>query len=106
MSRIAEIRDIYKALTPLETHLIQSTEVATATVCAFLFRLSYPFGANFGSGIFQVRIALRQSTGPAEPKRPHAILGGSRTFPYLWSMSQASFLDEAPGRYRIGSEGR
>ncbi|MDE1853281.1 MAG: PD-(D/E)XK nuclease family protein [Thaumarchaeota archaeon] len=47
--------------------MVQSTEVATATVCPFLFRLSYPFGANFGTGVFQVGIVAHEILSEALP---------------------------------------
>lgn len=54
MVKTNNVRDIYKALEKAQTHLIQSTEVATSCVCPYLFRLSYPFGVVRGKGDYQV----------------------------------------------------
>jgi hypothetical protein len=42
------VRELYKSTSKESTHVVQSTEVATASVCPFLFKLSYPFGVVSG----------------------------------------------------------
>lgn len=42
------MRDVYRGLQKAQTHLVQSTEIATASVCQHLFKLSYPFGVIRG----------------------------------------------------------
>lgn len=42
------IRELYKKMSSEPTHVVQSTEIATACVCPFLFKLSYPFGVVGG----------------------------------------------------------
>lgn len=38
------VRDLYKTMSYVQTHLVQSTEIATTCLCPYLFKLSYPFG--------------------------------------------------------------
>jgi len=38
-------RTLYKSLSHTQTQLVQSTEISTACLCPYLFKLSYPFGA-------------------------------------------------------------
>ena len=37
-------RDLYKAVSKIQTHLVQSTEIAKTCLCQHLFKLDYPFG--------------------------------------------------------------
>ena len=43
---IIEVRQTYDYLRKCQTHLVQSSEIATACVCQNLFKLDYPFGAT------------------------------------------------------------
>jgi hypothetical protein len=43
---IIEVRQAYDYLRKCHTHLVQSSEIATACVCQNLFKLDYPFGAT------------------------------------------------------------
>ena len=45
-SDIIEVRKTYDYLRKCQTHLVQSSEIATACVCQNLFKLDYPFGAT------------------------------------------------------------
>ena len=42
---ILEVRRTYEHLRKSNTHLLQSSEIATACVCQNLFKLDYPYGA-------------------------------------------------------------
>jgi hypothetical protein len=42
---IIDVRKTYDYLRKCQTHLVQSSEIATACVCQNLFKLDYPFGA-------------------------------------------------------------
>ena len=46
---IIEVRKIYKNLRRSPTHIVQSSEVATACMCQNLFKLSYPYGVIRGN---------------------------------------------------------
>ncbi len=37
-------RELYKAIAKVQTHLVQSTEIAKTSLCPHLFKLDYPFG--------------------------------------------------------------
>jgi hypothetical protein len=39
-------RDLYKAVSQIQTHLVQSTEIAKTCLCPHLFKLDYPFGVT------------------------------------------------------------
>jgi hypothetical protein len=52
------VRDIYRGLQKAQTHLVQSTEIATASVCQHLFKLSYPFGVIRGQRDYLVANAV------------------------------------------------
>ena len=39
-------RDMYKAISKVQTHLVQSTEIAKTCLCPYLFKLDYPFGVT------------------------------------------------------------
>jgi hypothetical protein len=52
------VRDVYRGLQKAQTHLIQSTEIATASVCQHLFKLSYPFGVIRGERDYLVANAV------------------------------------------------
>jgi hypothetical protein len=43
---IIDVRKTYDYLRRCQTHLVQSSEIATACVCQNLFKLDYPFGAT------------------------------------------------------------
>lgn len=43
---IIDVRKTYDYLRKCQTHLVQSSEIATACVCQNLFKLDYPFGAT------------------------------------------------------------
>src|SRR5262245_51310891 len=43
---IIDVRRTYDYLRKCQTHLVQSSEIATACVCQNLFKLDYPFGAT------------------------------------------------------------
>jgi hypothetical protein len=43
-SNVLNARNLYKSLSSAQTHLVQSTEISTASVCPYLFKLSYPMG--------------------------------------------------------------
>jgi hypothetical protein len=45
-SDIIDVRRTYDYLRRCQTHLVQSSEIATACVCQNLFKLDYPFGAT------------------------------------------------------------
>jgi len=45
-SDIIDVRRTYDYLRKAQTHLVQSSEIATACVCQNLFKLDYPFGAT------------------------------------------------------------
>jgi hypothetical protein len=55
------VRELYKGLANVQTHLVQSTEVATTCICPYLFRLSYPFGVIRGSGDYLVANAAHDA---------------------------------------------
>ena len=42
---IVDVRKTYDYLRKSQTHLVQSSEIATACVCQNLFKLDYPYGA-------------------------------------------------------------
>jgi hypothetical protein len=42
---ILDVRRTYESLRKSNTHLVQSSEIATACVCQNLFKLDYPYGA-------------------------------------------------------------
>src|SRR6476659_4713629 len=42
------VRQLYRVLEKTQTHLVQSTEIATASMCQHLFKLSYPYGVTRG----------------------------------------------------------
>ena len=42
---ILDVRKTYNYLRKTQTHLVQSSEIATACVCQNLFKLDYPYGA-------------------------------------------------------------
>ena len=44
-SDVVDVRNTYDFLRKSQTHLVQSSEIATACVCQNLFKLDYPFGA-------------------------------------------------------------
>ena len=44
-SDIIDVRRTYDYLRKSQTHLVQSSEIATACVCQNLFKLDYPYGA-------------------------------------------------------------
>src|SRR5687767_2706629 len=46
---VIEVRKIYKNLRRSPTHIVQSSEVATACTCQNLFKLSYPYGVIRGN---------------------------------------------------------
>ena len=46
---VIEVRKIYKTLRSSPTHIVQSSEVATACTCQNLFKLSYPYGVIRGN---------------------------------------------------------
>jgi PD-(D/E)XK nuclease superfamily len=52
------VREIYRGLQKAQTHLVQSTEIATAGVCQHLFKLSYPFGVVRGERDYLVANAV------------------------------------------------
>lgn len=52
------MRDVYRGLQKAQTHLVQSTEIATASVCQHLFKLSYPFGVIRGERDYLVANAV------------------------------------------------
>lgn len=37
-------RNLYKSLSNIQTQIVQSTEISTASICPYLFKLSYPMG--------------------------------------------------------------
>lgn len=39
-------RTLYKSLSHTQTQLVQSTEISSACLCPYLFKLSYPFGVS------------------------------------------------------------
>ncbi len=43
-NNVLNARSLYKSLSNTQTHLVQSTEISTASVCPHLFKLSYPMG--------------------------------------------------------------
>jgi hypothetical protein len=45
-SDILDVRKTYDNLRKCQTHLVQSSEIATACVCQNLFKLDYPYGAT------------------------------------------------------------
>lgn len=49
---------MYRVLQKAQTHLVQSTEIATASVCQHLFKLSYPFGVIRGERDYLVANAV------------------------------------------------
>ena len=42
---ILDVRKTYNYLRKAQTHLVQSSEIATACVCQNLFKIDYPYGA-------------------------------------------------------------
>ena len=52
------MRDLYRGLQKAQTHLVQSTEIATASVCQHLFKLSYPFGVIRGERDYLIANAV------------------------------------------------
>jgi hypothetical protein len=52
------VRDLYRGLQKAQTHLVQSTEIATASVCQHLFKLSYPFGVIRGERDYLIANAV------------------------------------------------
>jgi hypothetical protein len=52
------VRDVYRGLQKAQTHLVQSTEIATASVCQHLFKLSYPFGVIRGERDYLIANAV------------------------------------------------
>lgn len=51
------VREIYRRLQK-NTHLVQSTEIATASVCQHLFKLSYPYGVTRGEKDYLIANAV------------------------------------------------
>jgi hypothetical protein len=45
---VIEVRKLYSGMRKSPTHLVQSTEIATACECQHLFKLSYPYGVLKG----------------------------------------------------------
>jgi hypothetical protein len=48
------VRDLYKAMSHVQTHLVQSTEIAKTCLCPHLFKLDYPFGVTRAQGDYVV----------------------------------------------------
>jgi len=62
-----DIRELYRTLSVVQTQIVQSTEIATASTCPFLFRLSYPFGVTMGHGDYVVGNAVHDLMSLALP---------------------------------------
>jgi PD-(D/E)XK nuclease superfamily len=58
LSTSVSVREVYRRLQKTQTHLVQSTEIATAGVCQHLFKLSYPFGVIRGERDYLVANAV------------------------------------------------
>ena len=61
------IRELYKKMTNEPTHVVQSTEIATACVCPFLFKLSYPFGVVGGERDYLIANTVHDIMSLATP---------------------------------------
>jgi hypothetical protein len=48
------VRGLYRTMSTIQTHLVQSSEIATTSTCPNLFKLSYPFGVSKGNRDFVV----------------------------------------------------
>jgi hypothetical protein len=46
--KLMDIRKLYKNLNHAQNNIVQSTDVATASLCNYLFKLSYPYGIISG----------------------------------------------------------
>ncbi len=58
---VERLRELYKSLTPIQTHLAQSSEIAMTGVCPFLLRLKDRFGVpSSGSREFIVGNAVHE----------------------------------------------
>lgn len=53
-SRAPTVRELYRTLTHVQTHLVQSTEIATACLCPNLFTLSNLFGVIRGERDYDI----------------------------------------------------
>ena len=49
-----DVRDLYRKLTYHQTQIVQSKEIATACICHYLFKLSYPYGVVRGHDDYYV----------------------------------------------------
>jgi len=61
------IRELYKKMANEPTHVVQSTEIATACVCPFLFKLSYPFGVVGGERDYLIANTVHDIMSLATP---------------------------------------
>jgi len=52
--KLMDIRRMYKTLLHAQNNIVQSTDIATACVCDYLFKLSYPYGVINGKEDFVV----------------------------------------------------
>lgn len=52
------VRQLYRGLEKTQTHLVQSTEIATASMCQHLFKLSYPYGVSRGERDYLIANAV------------------------------------------------
>ena len=52
------VRQLYRGLEKTQTHLVQSTEIATASMCQHLFKLSYPYGVTRGERDYLIANAV------------------------------------------------
>jgi hypothetical protein len=61
------IRELYKKMSNEPTHVVQSTDIARACVCPFLFKLSYPFGVVGGERDYLIANTVHDIMSLATP---------------------------------------
>jgi hypothetical protein len=61
------VRDLYKSISHTKAHLIQSKEIATACICPYLFKMSYPFGVVGGERDYLVANTVHDIMSLAMP---------------------------------------
>src|ERR1043165_7540210 len=61
------VRELYKTMSRAKTHLVQSKEIATACVCPYLFKMSYPFGVAGGERDYLVANTVHDIISLASP---------------------------------------
>jgi hypothetical protein len=66
-NRAPTVRELYRTLTHVQTHLVQSTEIATACLCPNLFTLSNLFGVIRGERDYDIANTIHDIMGLALP---------------------------------------